>query len=77
MTERMIHLKLAMRLVLLFALVIALVYMKSPTRSYATDCLGQCELTYLACIAECPGDDETCHRACNGLYSECVLKNCD
>lgn len=71
MTEKAKHLKLTTRLVLLFVLVGTLAYLKSPTRSYATNCQQTCLAEEHECVQEC-GNDTQCQNECILEYKSCV-----
>ena len=72
MNEETMHRKLATRLVLLFALLVTLAYLKSPTRSYATSCEHTCLNEEHACVASCPPGESYCDNECILEFKQCV-----
>jgi hypothetical protein len=71
MIDKSMHIRLAKRLVLLFALVVTLGYLKSPTRSYGETCTQECLAIEHACVASC-GNSSSCANECILEYKSCV-----
>jgi hypothetical protein len=71
MTEKSARMRLATRLVLLFALLTTLAYLKNPTRSYATTCQQNCLTWEHECVQSC-GSNSECSNECILEYKSCV-----
>jgi hypothetical protein len=71
MIDKSMHLRLAQRLVLLFALVLTLGYLKSPARSYALTCTQECLAWEHTCVQDC-GGSSSCSNECILEYKSCV-----
>jgi hypothetical protein len=65
------NLGLAKRLVLLFALVVTLAYLKNPPLSYALTCQQECLAWEHSCVAGC-GSNSSCSNECILEYKSCV-----
>jgi hypothetical protein len=66
--------KLAKKAVLLFALIAALAYLRTPTQVQALSCIQQCAEAGSQCKAACDENLE-CIGACIQAQNECV-QNC-
>jgi hypothetical protein len=62
--------KLTKKAVLLFALIAALGYLRTPGPALAHTCIGECIDKFDSCFAACDGND-SCIAVCTADYSAC------
>jgi len=65
--------KLAKKVVLLFALTAALVYLRTPGHVQAETCQQKCDFQFASCFSDCgfPANPN-CTTACDTLYNRCL-----
>lgn len=67
-----IYVKAAMRLTILFALIVVVLVLVQPTpAAAATLCMTQCSIDYQACVAKCMGAPHGCTEICSENYFDC------